>query len=414
MADVGTMNSLGESFNGDLLVVGGGLVGLTFARAASNAGLKVMLVDRQAPEHVEGEYFDGRVSSIAKGSANMLRHLGIWKLVQAEAQPIQEIRVTDRESPFFLHYNAKDVGAGPMGYIIENRVLRLALNRIVAADPKICWETEVEVQSIERNSHRVSAELSNGIKVSAMLVVAADGKNSALRSGAGIKIIERAYHQTGIVCSVRHSFPHNAIAHERFLSAVPFAILPMIGNCSSLVWTERPDTAAAILNLGDTDFVEELSWRFGGFLGELEVISPRWHYPLQLLLARELISERLALVGDAAHAIHPIAGQGLNLGLRDAAALAQLLGEAQRLGMDLGDPIVLSRYDQWRRFDGFSMAAITDGLNRLFSTTLVPVRGLRTFGLGAVNQLPFLKRIFQRHAMGTLGGLPNLFRDNVV
>jgi len=223
--------------------------------------------------------------------------------------------------------------------------------------------------------------------------------------------VKRSYRQVGIVCTVAHSYPHGAIAHERFLSAGPFAILPMTGNRSSLVWTERPEVASTILKLSTGDFLNEVSWRFGDFLGKLEVVSPRWHYPLELTLAGQLVARRLALVGDAAHAIHPIAGQGLNLGLRDAAALTEVVVRAQQLGIDFGEPVVLDGYGRWRRFDGLAMAAVTDSLNRLFSNDITPLREIRVLGLATVNKLPSLKAVFQRHAMGVLGRLPELLRD---
>ena len=395
----------------DILIVGGGLVGLALARAAASFGLGVVIVDRESPKQAESDIFDGRVSSIARGSVNMLKRLGVWPLIRGDAQPIEEIRVTDDGSPFFLHYASQDVGNEPMGYILENRILRRALHRLVECESKIIWRTGVEVKAIERGSYGVIAELSDGTKANSPLVAAADGRRSLLRAKAGIDVVKRVYRQVGIVCTVAHSLPHGAIAHERFLSAGPFAILPMTGNRSSLVWTERPEVASTILKLSSSDFLKELAWRFGDFLGELEVVSPRWHYPLELTLARRLIDRRLALVGDAAHAIHPIAGQGLNLGLRDAAALTEVVLRAQHLGMDIGETVVLENYGRWRRFDGLAMAAVTDSLNRLFSNDIGPLREIRGLGLAAVNKLPSLKAVFQRHAMGVLGQLPELLRD---
>lgn len=387
-------------------------MGLTLARAAAHVGLEVLIVDRESSRQATSRTFDGRVSSIAKGSVNMLKHLGVWERVRKDAQPINEIRVTDGDSPLFLHYDSRDVGKGPMGYILENRILRSALHAVIAEDPGIVWRSATEVKEIKRGLYGVQAQLSDGTTASAALVAAADGRHSALRAEAGINVISRSYRQVGIVCAVAHFLPHQAIAHERFLSAGPFAILPMTGKRSSLVWTERPEIATTILKLGDNEFFSELSWRFGDFLGQLEVLGPRWHYPLQLTLAERLTAERLALVGDAAHAIHPIAGQGLNLGLRDAAALAEVIGDARALGMDIGDSMVLRGYGRWRRFDGLAMAAVTDGLNRLFSNDIGPIRDIRNIGLATVNQLPLLKRVFQRHAMGVLGNPPRLQREN--
>ena len=344
----------------------------------------------------------------------MLKHLGVWDLIRQDAQPIEEIRVTDNGSPLFLHYASRDVGNGPMGYILENRILRRALHTVVEKDVRITWRTGVEVEEIERGIHGVCAQLSDGTKANSPLVAAADGRHSVLRTKAGINVVKRSYRQVGLVCTVAQSLPHGAVAHERFLSAGPFAILPMPGDRSSLVWTERPEVAATILKLDTGAFLGELAWRFGDFLGQLEVVSPRWHYPLQLTLARQLTARRLALVGDAAHAIHPIAGQGLNLGLRDAAALSEVVGNAYQLGIDIGEATVLENYGRWRRFDGLAMAVVTDGLNRLFSNDIAPIRGIRSIGLAAVNKVPFLKSVFQRHAMGVLGHLPKLLRDSTI
>jgi len=395
----------------DVLVVGGGLVGLSLARAIASAGMGVIIVDRESPKEAVTDIFDGRVSSIARGSVNMLKRLGIWTSIHEDAQPIEEIRVTDSGAPFFLHYASHDVGSEPMGYIVENQILRRALHKSVECDSRVVWRTGVEVKAIKRGAYGVTAELSDGTKAGALLVAAADGRRSQLRANAGIDVVKRSYRQLGIVCTVAHSFPHGAIAHERFLSAGPFAILPMTGNRSSLVWTERPEVASAILKLSASDFLRELAWRFGDFLGKLEVVSPRWHYPLELTLAGQLVARRLALVGDAAHAIHPIAGQGLNLGLRDAAALTEVIVGAQQLGMDFGESVVLENYGRWRRFDGLAMAAVTDNLNRLFSNDITPLREIRALGLATVNKLPSLKAVFQRHAMGVLGRLPELLRD---
>ena len=249
-----------------------------------------------------------------------------------------------------------------------------------------------------------------GGAVRARLAVAADGRDSALRREAGIAVTTWRYPQVGIVCTVAHERPHRGIAHERFLPAGPFAILPMTGNRSSLVWTERSDLAPAMMALGEAEFGSEVALRFGDFLGRLDVVGPRWSYPLALVHAERYADRRLALVGDAAHAIHPIAGQGLNLGLRDAAALAEALVDDRRLGLDIGAAGALERYQRWRRFDSLVLMAATDGLNRLFSNDIEPLRLARDVGLAAVNRAVPLKRFIMRHAMGTLGRLPRLVR----
>jgi hypothetical protein len=244
----------------------------------------------------------------------------------------------------------------------------------------------------------------------ARLVAAADGRESPLRRAAGIQTIEWRYPQTGIVTTVRHQRPHNGIAVEHFMRAGPFAILPMTENRSSIVWTERGELAPRLVALSDAAFAAELAARFGDFLGPVEPLGPRWTYPLTLLLAERYVATRLALVGEAAHTIHPIAGQGLNLGIRDVAALAELVIDARRLGLDIGDESVLVCYQQWRRFDALALVAVTDGLNRLFSNSLPLVQLARDIGLAAVNRLPPLKRLLMRDAMGIAGDLPRLVR----
>ncbi len=222
--------------------------------------------------------------------------------------------------------------------------------------------------------------------------------------------MEWSYPQTGIVCTVHHERPHLGIAVEHFLPAGPFAILPMTGDRSSIVWTERAALAPRMMALGEAEFLAELSHRFGDFLGKLTIVGPRWSYPLSLMHAQNYVGQRLALIGDAAHVIHPIAGQGLNLGLRDVAALAELIVDARRLGLDIGNPDTLARYERWRRFDNTTLAVVTDGLNRLFSNSLAPLAAVRDVGLAIVNRLPPAKRFLMRHAMGMVGDLPRLVR----
>ena len=264
--------------------------------------------------------------------------------------------------------------------------------------------------SVSTTAFGTTAALSDGRQIRARLVAAADGRESPLRRAAGIRTVEWRYPQTGIVTTVRHQRPHNGIAVEHFMRAGPFAILPMTGNRSSIVWTERAELAPRLVALSDAAFSAELAARFGDFLGTVEPIGPRWTYPLTLLLAERYVATRLALVGEAAHTIHPIAGQGLNLGIRDVAALAELVIDARRLGLDIGDESVLLRYQQWRRFDALALVAVTDGLNRLFSNSLPPVQLARDVGLAAVNRFPPLKRLLMRDAMGIAGDLPRLVR----
>jgi len=400
-----------ETIEVEVLIVGGGMVGLTLGCTLAGAGVPVAVVDRADPAIQTAPAFDGRVSAIAHGSRRALAGAGLWRGLATNAQPILEIRVSDDDSPLFLHYDHREIGDEPLGHMVENRHLRVnLLTEARARAAHLHLIAPAEVAAYERGPNAVTARLVDGRRITARLLVAADGRGSKIRREAGIAIATAGYGQTGIVCTVAHERPHRGVAHERFLPAGPFAILPMTGNRSSLVWTEHADLAPAIMALDDAAFGFEMARRFGDFLGALEVVGPRWSYPLSLLLAERYVDARLALVGDAAHAIHPIAGQGLNLGLRDVAALAETIVDARRLGLDIGAGNVLERYQRWRRFDSLTLAAVTDGLNRLFSNDFPPLRLARDLGLAAVNRLPPLKRLFMRHAMGMVGTLPRLVR----
>jgi 2-octaprenyl-6-methoxyphenol hydroxylase len=394
----------------DLVIVGGGLVGLTLAAACAGAGLDVAVIDREEPARMVDAAFDGRTSAIALGSQRILAGIGLWHHIAREAEPIREIRVADGDSPLFLHYDHAEIGPDPLGYIVENRVLRRALLARVAVLPTLRHFAPTRVAAALRKVGGVEVALEDGGSVSGALLAAADGKSSPLRQAAGIRTVEVRYPQTAIVCTVRHERPHLGIAVEHFLPAGPFAILPMTGDRSSIVWTERAALAPRLLALDAAGFHAELARRFGDFLGRIEVVGPRWSYPLSLMHAERYGAERLVLVGDAAHVIHPIAGQGLNLGLRDVAVLAELIVDARRLGLDIGNADILARYERWRRFDTVALAAVTDGLNRLFSNTVPPLAWMRGVGLAAVNRMPPLRRFLMRHAMGLVGQLPRLVR----
>jgi 2-octaprenyl-6-methoxyphenol hydroxylase len=395
----------------ELLIAGGGLIGLLLANACAGAGLSVGIAEPQNPAAMLGDGFDGRCSAIAYGSHQVLNSLGLWSEIAAEAEPIREIRIADDDSPLFLHYDHRDLDADtPLGYIVENRVLRRVLVERIGSLGNLSFLAPVSVGSVETSPYAAVAALSDGRRAVARLIAAADGHSSRLRRAAGIGTAEWRYRQTGIVTTVRHERPHCGIAVEHFLPAGPFAILPMTGNRSSIVWTEQAELAARLVGLSDADFAAELSARFGDFLGAVEPVGPRWAYPLGLMLAERYVADRLALVGEAAHVIHPIAGQGLNLGIRDVAALAELVIDTRRLGLDIGDAEMLSRYQRWRRFDVLALAAVTDGLNRLFSNTAAPLRLARDLGLAVVHRLPALKRLLMRDAMGLVGDLPRLVR----
>jgi 2-octaprenyl-6-methoxyphenol hydroxylase len=395
----------------ELLIAGGGLTGLLLGVACAGAGLTVAIVDRQDPAALLADRFDGRSSAIGYGSHRVLDAAGLWPDIASDAEPIREIRVADGDSPLFLHYDHRELATGaPLGYIVENRILRRVLTNRARSIPNLLFLAPLAVGSVSTTAFGATAALSDGRQIRARLVAAADGRESPLRCAAGIRTIEWRYPQTGIVTTVRHQRPHHGIAIEHFLPAGPFAILPMTGNRSSIVWTEQAALAPRLVNLSDTPFAAELAARFGDFLGPVEPIGPRWTYPLSLLLAESYVATRLALIGEAAHTIHPIAGQGLNLGIRDVAALAELVIDARRLGLDIGTEIVLLRYQQWRRFDALALAVVTDCLNRLFSNSLAPFQLARDVGLAAVNRFPPLKRLLMRDAMGILGDLPRLVR----
>ena len=397
----------------DIIICGGGMVGLTLGLAAAQGGLAVVVVDTLAPETVLDAGFDGRVSALAFASVRMLTALGVWKHLEQHAQPIREILVTDGKadqpaSPFSLHFDSAELGNSSLGHIAENRHIRAAL--YAAMPGALTVVAPATVTSLEKQPGGVIAHLSNGQSVQAQLAVAADGRDSKLRAAENIGVVGWSYPQTGIVATVAHERPHNGVAYEHFLPSGPFAILPLTENRSSLVWTEDKHKAPTMLALDETGFNAEVARRFGSHLGETKVVGGRWSYPLSFHLARDFVRPRFALAGDCAHGIHPIAGQGLNLGLKDAAALAETLLDAARLGRDIGALDTLKRYERWRRFDSLALAASTDALNRLFSNDIAPLRHLRDLGLGLVDAIGPARRFFMRHAGGDVGKLPKLLK----
>lgn len=418
-------NTNEKTVKADILVIGGGLAGGTLSLALAQNGFAVATVDKEDMAGWTDQGFDGRASAIALSSQRVLASVGLWDVIKDEAAPIHDIRVADGGSPLFLHYDHKELAAGdeqaePFGYMVENRSIRKGLNAVAPNTRGLTYFAPNEVQTLERGKDGVRATLKDGVEIHADLVVACEGRNSPTRDAAGIKLTKWDYKQAGIVCTVEHERPHDFCAQEHFLPSGPFAILPLPGTkdkpaCrSSIVWTERADLWPIMMELNDEDFQEELEVRFGDFLGEIEVIGPRFAYPLSLQYADTYIAERLVLVADSAHGMHPIAGQGLNMGLRDVAALAEVLVEARRLGQDIGSLAVLEKYERWRRFDNDLMLGVTDALVKLFSNDIEPVKLARDLGMAAVNQFPDLKRFFMRHAMGTVGELPRLMRGETL
>jgi len=399
----------------DIVISGGGMVGLSLGLALAQGGLRTVVVDAAPMAAQLDAAFDGRVSALAYATIRMYRALGVWEAMAPNAQPIREILVTDgaparAASPFSLHFDAAEVGAPQLGAIVENRHIRAALQARAEGEPNLTLIAPAAVTGVTVEPGGVTAMLANGETVTAMLAVAADGRVSPLREAMGIKSIGWSYPQTGIVATVEHEKPHNGVAYEHFLPAGPFAILPMTGNRSSLVWTEKKDLAPALLALGEARFNDELANRFGAHLGAVKTAGPRWSYPLSFHIARDFVKPRFALAGDCAHGIHPIAGQGLNLGLKDAAALTEVLLDAARLGQDIGALDVLKRYERWRRFDSVALAAGTDALNRLFSNDNAPLRAIRDLGMGIVDSIGPARRFFMRHAGGDVGKLPKLMK----
>lgn len=409
----------------DVLIVGGGLTGLSAALALEQAGLSVCVVDREAPATIVDPAFDGRASAIAYASWRMLGALGVAERI-GEVQPIEQILVSDGRpgdkqrsgagSMLTLHFDHRELGAdaSPLGWMIENRRMRVALADAVrariAAGGRIDWRAPTTATSLVVDGPHATAQLADGTAIRARIALGCDGRASQVRRTMGVRAYGWSYGQTGIVATAAFEAPHGGVAHEYFLPNGPFAILPLTGQRASLVWTEKTDSAKALMALDEAAFGSELERRFGAHLGAVRIEGPRWSYPLSLDLAAEWVRPRMTLVGDAAHGIHPIAGQGLNLGLKDVAALAQVLAEAAGRGEDIGSILVLERYARWRRFDTMTLVAACDGFVRLFSTDAAPVRALRNIGLGLVDALGPARRLFMRHAGGDAGDLPRLLQ----
>jgi 2-octaprenyl-6-methoxyphenol hydroxylase len=404
-----------RSGQADIVIAGGGTAGLAAAIALSRSApdLSVLVADPRPPGAGQD---DQRASAIAAAARRMLERLGVWPSLAGEAQPILSMEITDSRTgdavrPVFLTFDGKVGEDEPFAHMVPNGVLAAALSK-AAKEAGVAFATDT-VESFEREEPRIRLRLGSGGEIAATLLVAADGMRSRLRGQAGIRTVEWRYPQTAIVVNVAHERPHEGLAIEHFLPSGPFAVLPLKGNRSSLVWTERAEHADKLV-ADDFVFHTELERRFGHRLGALRVEAPPQTYPLGLMLARDFVRPRFALLGDAAHGIHPIAGQGLNLGLRDAAALAEVVVDAHRLGLDFGAVDLLRRYERWRRFDTWQMGVTTDLLNRLFSNDWRLVRAVRDLGLGMVDRLPALKRAFIGEAAGFGGDVPKLLRGEAI
>ncbi|MEO9649506.1 MAG: FAD-dependent monooxygenase [Roseobacter sp.] len=403
------------TFDSDILIVGGGLNGSALALALAGAGHQVTILDTLPQETLGHQGFDGRSYAMALTSTLLLQSIGIWDALEDDAQAILDIKVTDGRagegpSPFFMHFNHAEIEEGPMGYMVQDRYLRAALlnaTKQCSAITQMHGETVV-AQDVDATGMNVT--LASGSTLRTKLLVGCDGRGSGTADRAGIKRTGWSYGQTALVCAIEHELPHNGVAHQFFMPSGPLAILPLTGNKSSIVWSETEENATEINAMSQEDYLNVLRPRFGSFLGEIGMVGVRFTYPLSLSLANELIAPRVALLGDAAHGVHPIAGQGLNAGVRDVAALAEVLTDAVRRGEDIGAAPVLARYQEWRRFDNTALALATDTFNRLFSNDNPILRGIRDIGMGIVGNMPGLRRSFIREAAGLTGELPKLLK----
>ena len=403
----------------DVIIVGGGLVGMTLALALAHHGVTSAVVDAADLDATLTAAFDGRASAIASASAAMFRTIGLGAMLDGDGCAIHRIRVSDGTAgrPLVFDALASDgpgsAGGGALGWMIENRHLRGGLLAAARASDAIALHAPATAAAIDRGAHGVTVTLGDGTVLTAPLLVAADGRRSTLRDAAGIAVARWSYPQTAIITMIEHATPHDHTAFELFYPTGPFAILPMLAsdhgaNRSAIVWTVENPQAAGTLKLGPRALAAEIGKRIGGLLGAVTVIAPAASYPLGYHHAAAYAAGRLVLVGDAAHGIHPIAGQGLNMGLRDVAALTEVLVDSARLGLDLGSPAVTARYSAWRRLDNSMVGAVTDGLNRLFALPGRAPAAARRFGLAAVERVPLLKRRFMAEARGETGDRPRL------
>ena len=409
----------GMTRSNDILIIGGGLSGPLLALALAKSGHGVTVIDALTEQVRRDAEFDGRSYAVALTSCRLLAALGLWAALEAHAQPILEINVSDGRagegpSPFFMHFDHAEIEEGPMGHMVQDRHLRRVLLDAMEATDGITHLSGRSVIAQAVAPGGVTVTLDTGKELRGSLLIGADGRSSGTAKRAGIKRTGWGYGQTALVCAIEHDRPHNGVAHQFFMPPGPLAILPLPGNVSSIVWSETAENAAAFQALPELDYLTMLRPRFGDFLGGIRLAGQRYTYPLSLSLAQNLVADRVALIADAAHGVHPIAGQGLNAGMRDIAALAEVLTDASRRGEDLGSPQVLARYAEWRRFDNTALAVATDSFNRLFSNDNTLIRTARDIGMGLVNALPGLRRGFIREAAGLTGDLPRLMKGQAL
>ncbi len=409
----------GMEHKSDILIVGGGLNGPALALALAQTGHSVTVIDALAEKVRKNAAFDGRAYALALASQRLLHAIGVWDRVAEHAQPMLEIKVTDGHagegpSPFFMHFDHAEIEEGPMGYMVEDRHLRRAFLDAMAEEEAITQLNGKTVVAQEVDATGVTLTLDDGATVTGGLLVGCDGRRSGTAARAGIKRSGWDYGQTALVCAIEHDQPHHGVAHQFFMPPGPLAILPLTGSRSSIVWSERTEMAQRINALPEDEYLQVLRPRFGDFLGNIRLQGDRFTYPLNLTIANSFISDRMALVGDAAHGMHPIAGQGLNAGLRDVGALAEVLTLAGRRGEDIGSVLVLERYQEWRRFDTAALAMATDVFNKLFSNDNPLLRIGRDIGMSIVGSLPGLRRGFVREAAGLTGDLPKLLQGRAI
>ena len=397
----------------DIIVGGGGIIGSVTALAFAKHGLTVALVDEKLVNAKKNIEFDSRAYALSRTTINMLCVLGVWKDLVKIAQPILDMKVSDGVagrgvSPFYMHFDHRDMEAGPIGYMVEDRFLKSSLWDSISRNTNISKFFGYKIINQNVNSRLIEVQLENKRKIFGKLLVGSDGRRSTIAERSGIKRNTFDYGQTSIVCAVSHERDHLGEAHQFFMPPGPLAILPLKNRISSIVWTEKSEEASHLKTLSDAKFLKELKPRFGNFRGQISLKGARYFFPLSLSISKKLVVERVALVGDSAHVVHPIAGQGLNLGMRDVASLVEIITIARRCGEDFGTTDVLVRYSTWRDFDRLTLYSFTHLVNKVFSNDSMIIRTLRGIGMGAINNIPGIRRALMEEASGHGEGLPLL------